>query len=188
VLKSVKSLVSLVQSFHQLFSGTDDLVSGMLQNQPQIAPLADVTPLDASQATAFGGTEGALLTAANHEVDGSITVDGPIAGGRINLDGLQVTGSGAGGAGSAGGIHLGGAGSPNGGSTTAAAGMMGGAAMTAARAGGVATSGAGSTPMMAGRGMVSGAGGAAGMGERSSKRGGKRLTVQIVPESPASDD
>jgi hypothetical protein len=192
VLKSAKSLVSLVQSFHQLFEGTGKTVDAMLNAAPAVVPV-DVVPIsDVSIATSYADTEAASLQAAAIRIEGDkVAVDGPIAGGSVHFNDLSGIGGGgagigAGGAGGAGSVSigaggsLGGAGSVNAG-TIASGGMMGGTALTAARMAGVSTGGAGAN----GAGQVAGArtGGApAGdMGARSTRRG-RRLTVDIVPD------
>jgi len=190
VLQSVKSLVTMVQSVHQLFDSTKSLVSGMLNGAPTNVAIAPVVVADLGATNLLTSTGTTNLQLAGSQADGrigdvlSVSVDGPIAGGRIDMSGL---GTGAGGAGggssvSVGSVGVGGAGSSSG-TNAAAGGVLGGAAMTAARVAGVSTGGAGAG---GGAGMMApartGAMGAEGMGSRTGRRA-KRLTVQIVEDT-----
>jgi hypothetical protein len=193
VLKSAKALVTLVQSFHQLFDGTSKTVDAMLNAAPTVVPV-DVVPVsDVSTATAFADTEAASLQAAAARIDGSpITVDGPIAGGSVHFNDLSGIGGagGAAGSGGAGGSvsigGVGGAGSLNAG-TIASGGMMGGTALTAARMAGVSTGGAGANGTAPVAGARTGGGAADGMGSRSARRG-RRLTVDLIPDDDLAED
>jgi len=186
VLQSVKSLVTMVQSVHQLFDSTKSLVSGMLNGAPTNIAVAPVVVADLGATNLLTSTGTTNLQLAGSQADGrigdvlSVSVDGPIAGGRVDMSGLG-TGAGGAGAGSVtiGSVGLGGAGS-NSGTSAAAGGVLGGAAITAARVAGVSTGGAGAG---GGTGMIApartGAMGAEGMGSRTGRRA-KRLTVEIV--------
>lgn len=195
VLKSVKSLVGLVQQMKSLFSSTATLSSTLLGGGAQAITVGAGSVVDASGATAVGSTGSSNLISAGRDADAwsfertelvdipaavtpTLTADGALAG-SVSMGGI-----GGGGISSAGGFSAYDAGSS--GTSSASGGTAGitgtgaGAAGAAAATTAAAASNAGGSRMMTAGPMT---GAASRDDNRSRGMGMRRVAREIVIES-----
>ncbi|TPW77846.1 hypothetical protein [Schumannella soli] len=200
VLQSVKSLVGVVQSFKQLFGGSEKLMQNMVTVSPEALKLADTSYTDASAATKLGATGAENLATAGAKADREnadlVSADGPISGGQVHLANTFGSGGGVGVSLASGGVG-GGLGAAGSGAGLLGGGAAAGAAALASRglagtmagggllgrtavAGGPTAGGAGAGAR-GGMGMMGGGRGGD-TGSRLGRRGGRRLDIEIIPD------
>ncbi|TPW76741.1 hypothetical protein [Schumannella sp. 10F1B-5-1] len=203
VLQSVKSLVGVVQSFKQLFNGSEKLTDSMVNLDVQATKVDLGAITDASSATKVGATGADNLTIAGSKADSEnaalVSADGAIGGGQVHLadtfgagggGGGTVTGSGVSGGAvtglGAGAVGVGavGAGAAGAAALAGRTGATGGGLLGRTNLAGTGGAGAGGAGAR-GMGGMMGGGRAGDSGSRLGRRG-RNLTVEIIPDDDES--